>query len=296
METDGKRFSLYYFSGSGNTLFLARRLAEALRAEGAEAVLFPVAPLPEEGRSCGFGGIPVFLYPVYAFDAPSPVLRFLRQFPPAPQDTFASLVVSPCDPHPVNGAAGERARHILEKRGYRILREDQVVMPSNFLVPYPESLQGFLFRTVEAGLPRIASALVRERPNSPGSPFPGRVMRGLSKIEHLGDNLFGRDLRSGEACNGCGRCAAGCPEGNITLKDGNPRFGWHCVICMKCIYSCPEQAIHPRLYRFAVLKGGYRPRPETAEGVYGSVSKDIPPRFLAYREQLLAVGGRQDGT
>lgn len=40
-------------------------------------------------------------------------------------------------------------------------------------------------------------------------------------------------------------------------KADHPVFSMNCLMCLRCVYQCPENAIHPRLYRFVVLKEGY---------------------------------------
>ena len=46
------------------------------------------------------------------------------------------------------------------------------------------------------------------------------------------------------------RCARGCPQKNITMANGKPVFGGHCVGCVKCSFGCPEGAI-----KIGVLNG-----------------------------------------
>ncbi|HOB71532.1 MAG TPA: hypothetical protein PKM18_07090, partial [bacterium] len=41
-------------------------------------------------------------------------------------------------------------------------------------------------------------------------------------------------------------------------KEGRPRFGWKCMICMRCIYKCPNNAISPRIMKFFKVKNFYK--------------------------------------
>jgi ferredoxin len=38
---------------------------------------------------------------------------------------------------------------------------------------------------------------------------------------------------------------------------GKPGFGWNCALCMRCIYTCPEHAIEPRILKVFVIKEGF---------------------------------------
>ena len=48
---------------------------------------------------------------------------------------------------------------------------------------------------------------------------------------------------AGEACAGCGQCAARCPLNNVTLREGRPVWGKRCTHCMACLCYCPAKTI-----------------------------------------------------
>ena len=84
---------IFYFSGTGNTAWLARKLAQALTRGGmaTEAVnierLDPVSAKAAAG-DCGHIG---FAYPIYGSDVPEPMKRFLRRLPPLGERTYFGL-------------------------------------------------------------------------------------------------------------------------------------------------------------------------------------------------------------
>ena len=41
------------------------------------------------------------------------------------------------------------------------------------------------------------------------------------------------------------------------LTGGKPKFGFKCLMCMRCIYNCPEKAISPRFSKFIPIRKGY---------------------------------------
>ena len=45
------------------------------------------------------------------------------------------------------------------------------------------------------------------------------------------------------ACNNCMKCVKGCPRNNIIFKDGII-FGINCDVCLYCINNCPKYAIN----------------------------------------------------
>ncbi len=278
-------YTLCYFSGTGNTEMVSSHLAAHLGSTSlhrVERVLTTATP----GQDLTGGRTLVLLYPVYALDAPPIMYRLLthlRQSAHGGTPREAAIITVPCDPHPMNSAATLGIRHRLERWGCRVRYENQVIMPANILSSYPENwnrrlLEGARGRT--AAMARDLAAGVQRR-LSPT--LVARAARTLGKLEHLGDNLFGKDLRAGSACNLCGTCTADCPVGNIRLDRGRIRFGWSCIMCMRCLYRCPNRAIRPRLFRSWPLKDGYDPRCFASRaGVEASSGPPLPERFRSY--------------
>jgi NAD-dependent dihydropyrimidine dehydrogenase PreA subunit len=286
-------FTLVYFTGTGNTEMVARVLAAHLGDASLYAIedlLSLRAPAPDLTGTSRL----VLLYPVYAFDAPPIVYRFLKRLsewvggksslPAAKAHKSAAIITVPCDPHRINSAAAVGVKRRLSGCGYQVAYEEQVVMPSNFFTPYPDSWNRSLVRGADKKTAAIAEELQAgvERSLSPG--VLAFTARFLGKMEHLGDNFFGKDLRAGKECTLCGACSSGCPVGNIRIKGGQVRFGWSCIMCMRCIYRCPKEAIMPRLYRFTVMKGGYDPRRFDVPGAEDGGGPRLPERFEKYLE------------
>lgn len=55
--------------------------------------------------------------------------------------------------------------------------------------------------------------------------------------------LFAMRFSANESCVHCGLCARQCPAKNIKVEQGRPVFQKHCMFCMRCINSCPVNAI-----------------------------------------------------
>ena len=41
------------------------------------------------------------------------------------------------------------------------------------------------------------------------------------------------------------------------MDQGIPKFGFRCILCLRCIYSCPVHVLKPKILTSAVLKDGF---------------------------------------
>ncbi|WP_294379466.1 EFR1 family ferrodoxin, partial [uncultured Clostridium sp.] len=73
-------------------------------------------------------------------------------------------------------------------------------------------------------------------------------------IDRLFTNYFYKDVIEfherdrnfivSDKCTSCGLCIKKCPVGNITMKNGKPKWNHKCELCLSCIQSCPKEAIN----------------------------------------------------
>ncbi len=229
-----------YFTGTGNSRFAARRIAQALGDEAVDA-----APWIRAGRGAAFtqGGPYVFVFPVYAAAPPTVFRTFIRRsgFPAGADAYFIAVSAGSM------GASPAYCRKLARLKSLRCRGTAEIVMPQNYAILFPVRSPEKNRKTVEAALPHIdrAAAAVRAGRDLPAV----RVslwMRALTPpVLALYERFFfsARAFAATGRCVGCGSCASACPLGNITMRAGRPRWGGRCTHCMACICLCPREAI-----------------------------------------------------
>lgn len=243
------------FSGTGNTLKICNRIAEELNAYGYETEIFSIRKGSAQPDFTAFGAI-IIGYPVHAFNAPEPVLEFLKKLPKT-QDVPAFLVRTSGEPLRLNNASGITPRRILEKRGYNVRGELAYVMPYNIIFRHSDQMAARMWRSAQLRIRRDVREMIAGQGEKCRVNIFRRLVSFTLRVEHTAMPLIGRRFRTNESCVGCGICVKSCPQSNIEIKNGRPVFGKNCVGCMACAFGCPKDAIKISLLNGWRVNGAY---------------------------------------
>ena len=227
---------IFYFTGTGNSLFAAKTLArdgeevvsmiEAVRSKAFHYTLKDNEPLG-------------FVFPVYFYTVSDPVLELVRNL--TVENASFVYAVIPCGAS--IGAAGGFLKSELKKRGLELQRVDALVVPDGALIFYdidaPEKMENQLDMATKE-LASIKQAIERrESKRITGSSALGKV--GLAAYHAC---MSTKPFHADEKCVGCGKCASICPSGAISMVDGRPVWTKNkCLKCCGCINRCPVSAI-----------------------------------------------------
>jgi ferredoxin len=86
-------------------------------------------------------------------------------------------------------------------------------------------------------------------------------------FKYLGLMNLWRNFRVYPECTGCGICAQVCPTASITMQGKNPVWASSCEQCMRCVNTCPHQAIYQTMGgdtkgKHKYLEPGFKPLKE----------------------------------
>ncbi|MCL2751245.1 MAG: EFR1 family ferrodoxin [Firmicutes bacterium] len=224
-----------YFSGTGNTLWSAKKIAAGLSS--AYLVNIGGKDVPNEIVA----DAAVILFPAYAYGVPTIVRKLIKQT----RFTCTYTAILTTYGSKPGGALAEAARLYRRAQGRRPNYMAGIPAQENFLPlfgavdPKKEpSRRAMQAETTQQALDAIdkyeTRKVYRFRPFS-------SLVSGLFRFARP---LLPRFYKvSAERCTGCGICEQVCPVGAAELKDGKAVFNKKCEICMACLNRCPKNAV-----------------------------------------------------
>lgn len=222
---------IFYFSGTGNSKWIAEQIAKNISDELFDITKLAKAPNLEQQKRIGL------VFPIYAWGVAEPMLNFVKRLPQTSAFTYG---VCTC---------GEDAGLAMKKLSkiYHLDSSYSVVMPSNYIVGSDiEDKDTISKKIADAKIEcqRIASEILQTKKVY-------RVNEGTLALlkTNLACKAFNRFARTTkpfcatEICNGCGLCTNNCPAATISLVNAKPVWGEKCYQCLRCINKCPKMAI-----------------------------------------------------
>ena len=237
---------IFYFTGTGNTKWVAQQLAEAtsetLRFIPDELRRGELSYTLEDGERLGF------CFPTHGWQPPHIVREFIRKA--TFSNTSYVYAVTTCGDN-----MGHAMRILNKELGIKGLRAQ-----SQFAVLMPESNVCFSFlhldtpererQKIEAAKPRvqhICEVVTKRQQNvveliRGAIPYTYTYVIGGYYNKHLiTDQKFWVDE---EACIQCGLCARLCPVDDIEGLPPRWKHDGSCTNCLACYHHCPKHAIH----------------------------------------------------
>lgn len=238
---------IFYFTGTGNSLWVAKALAEAF----AEPLCSVADELHKEDESLVYPIRPdekiLFVYPVHSWGPAVPMIRFISRLTFNGYAGQSVYSVSTCGDE--CGYTDRLVKKALGKRKISLTAAYSVIMPNNYiLLPgFDVDSQVIERRKLQDAPVRVAEIINAIREHRQTTLYHVGSMPGLKSywiyplFAHLaiGSNSF----RVTDACISCGLCERVCPTGTIRMQGGKPVWTNRCVQCVACIHRCPVRAI-----------------------------------------------------
>ena len=228
---------IYYFSGTGNTLWSAKRIA-ALIGGGCE--IFNIGAEAQKSEITLEAEAVILLFPSYAYGLPLVVRSFVKKavFKTPYAAAFVTYGTSP------GGTLAECCR-ILKKKNIASSFFGRIPAVENYIAIFgPQKAETVERRTAmqREATEEAARCVIERRTNRINTFRPFSAL--VSLLFSFGVKIFYRYYRVSAVCNGCGTCEKICPVSAIVIQDRCPVFSGRCEHCQACLNLCPLRAIH----------------------------------------------------
>ena len=231
---------ILYFYGTGNSKFVAQRIAVALGDKILnlnDRIKASDTSLVETGERV------IIVTPTYAWRIPRVVRDWLLRT--EPRGAKRAWFVMTCGSE--IGNANKYNRDLCAEKAISCMGTAQIVMPENYIAMFSAPQADEAREIVAKAEPNIDCVIASIQSNQPFAPARNnlydRFMSGPVNPIFYKFFVKADAFTVSDACIGCGQCAKRCPMNNVTLKDGKPSWGKNCTHCMACICYCPVSAI-----------------------------------------------------
>ena len=248
---------IYYFSGTGNSLSVAKDIAAQTGGN-----LIPIASVVDKDVINPDSDVIGIVFPVYYTELPVIIKRFAGKL----DNIGNTYIFAVCT---FGGSAGyslKSLKRLIEARGGKLAATYRVHMPQNSFPKFFEN-HAVLYSTWNKQSGIVARNTVERKQGEffrhvllgpffmlvdyCMSKMKGTYKKSFAKLSkaspylemdaliHLNDTSFSVN----EKCTGCGICAGVCPVNNIVLTEKKPVWQHRCENCLACYNWCPVKAI-----------------------------------------------------
>ncbi len=260
-----KKALIFFFSGTGNTWWLAKTLGLYFEELGVEIKVVNIEYMDISLDTIGEFDVVGLGYPVYGSDCPINFLEFVENLPF--QEGMNCFIFTA-----MLGFSGDGAlttEMLLKEKGYNLRQAVNVRMLNNIKLPYPGLAQFPIYSEKEGKKIRedakekakkLASKVVSGEKWIEGRGILNKI-GGLSQrvpVSYLGWTRWAKNFFVDyDTCTGCMQCVENCPADNISMKEGKIEWGKQCICCVRCYNLCPTDAIQ---YKEATMNRKKFPR------------------------------------
>lgn len=235
---------IFYFSGTGNSKYIADKLSICLD----EKTVNIAKAYKEKNYSydCTDDNKIGFVFPTYGWSIPYVVKDFIEslEFKNVPEDIYY-FAVNNC------GASEGRSLYdlsmLLETKGIKLDYARTLILPDNYIImfnPLDDEEKKRIFKAANIKLANIINNILRNKKSV-------QIKKGILLYPYkLVNKFFTKFLngtskfRTTDDCTGCGFCSQICSTSTINMKEGKPVWVEDsCVHCLACLNRCPSSAI-----------------------------------------------------
>jgi len=241
--------ALLYYSGAGNTKFIAQNIYKKLKEKSYDVKLLNITNKPIQELN---HDIDLFIvgFPVYDLVAPK-LVKDLVQNLEAQNKPIAYF----CTKAFMSVDAIMELSEISTNRGLSTVATLDLFMPGTDLLAFAakknsgteKMLKFFHSRNIGSKIDKFISRIEKNKKVSISRKWYSYLSFLLpKKSKEAFHAQYSKSIpdfyADNDICAECMLCVKNCPLGNISFTDGI-KFGLNCDMCLKCLHHCPVEAI-----------------------------------------------------
>lgn len=231
MTSKGGEYVVFYFTGTGNSLYVAKMLDENIIS----------IPQIVNSENLDFSADKIgIVCPIYGHEMPKMVKDFLYK---ATFHTDYLYVVLTYGKRHAN--AVELAQNALQKANKQADYIKTLLMVDNFLPVFDMNEEVKLDKKVEQQIEKVKFDIAHKNKTIQTVTLQDREVHNeyLARVNNKAESVWANFLVTDE-CVGCGICTKVCPVGCIYLENQKAiHTDQNCQACFACIHACPKLAI-----------------------------------------------------
>lgn len=230
---------IFYFSATGNSKYVAERIAKATNDEVMYILDYQDEYAISDGENIGI------VTPTYAWSFPSVVKDFFSKlklnYQQSPYFFFVATFGF------LDGFIGKEAQQVLkEQTGLPVSAVFNVRMPDNWTPSFDLSDPDKVAKQVADAEPQIDDVIEKIHHKKFGNFMKrqGPMFTASFMHKHYEKMRLTSNLSVSGDCIGCGLCAKKCPVQAIEIRDKKPVWvKEQCAMCLGCLHRCPKFVI-----------------------------------------------------
>jgi len=276
---------IYYFSGTGNSLYIARELQKMIPKTN----LIPIVKLLDKDIVNTSAEKVGFVFPLHLMTLPIPVKKFIKKLDLSSTKYIFAIATRIGTIY----MADIHIKKILKKKRKALDSFFVINMGNNspcgvmpkFMPGFKKNVNNWLNEITEDKIKKIES-IVNERllmikdiiinnekyhEKESYMYYSWRnIIASLLKPAETNSNKVLIDCYSDPECTGCGICKEVCPSGKIKMIDNKPEWqkDVSCFLCYACFNFCPVQSVLIK-DKYTIKEGRYIHPGITAKDIAG---------------------------
>lgn len=219
---------ILYFSATGNSLYIAKKIKESLGGE--------LRYIPSYTGDCSEFDKVILVTPIHSYGLPKLVFDFLPRMNKNKEliivQNYGGMV----------GGADYYAYSYCKNHGLNIRSVFVLKMPESFTTTFtvPKFYIKSTLKKADGIIDKVISDIKNEKFSIPKQKKT-KEKKYLTNMSNW--NKIAKSFCVSEECVRCGKCVNVCPVKNISIENNKVVFGDKCIACLGCYHRCPQKAI-----------------------------------------------------